>query len=225
MAKHASTTGQAQARGPIERRTAVGIALACALALFLAGIAILCALLPAQSDGGEGDKDYGYVYSGVKSASVDFTCSTMVDDAILLFGSSELSTPPSLISEVPAVVFGQQACGLDLVYIGEAYDQSLWQAIAAGAYAPRLENKKVALIVSPSWFFDGGLDNSLFKTRFSYSLYRQFMGNPYLSDVTKDYVRTRLAEQGVDSSVVAAGAREGALGACNDFFYSFMDDL
>ncbi len=225
MAKHASTTGQAQARGPIERRTAVGIALACALALFLAGIAILCALLPAQSDGGEGDKDYGYVYSGVKSASVDFTCSTMVDDAILLFGSSELSTPPSLISEVPAVVFGQQACGLDLVYIGEAYDQSLWQAIAAGAYAPRLENKKVALIVSPSWFFDGGLDNSLFKTRFSYSLYRQFMDNPYLSDVTKDYVRTRLAEQGVDSSVVAAGAREGALGACNDFFYSFMDDL
>lgn len=209
----------------MERRNAIGIALLCAAVLFVAALVALQMLLPAQSDAPDDGRDYGYVYSGVKSSSVDFTCTTAVDDAIALFGSSELSTPPSLISQVPAVVFGQQECGLDLIYIGEAYDQSLWQAIAAGAYAPQLKNKKVAIIVSPSWFFDGGLDNSLFDTRFSYSLYRGFMANPDLTDVTKSYVRMRLLEQGVDSSVANAGARDGVLGACNDFFYAAMDDL
>ena len=104
----------------MERRSAIGIALLCAAVLFVAALVALHVLLPAQSDAPDDGRDYGYVYSGVKSSSVDFTCATAVDDAIALFGSSELSTPPSLISQVPAVGFGQQECGPDLIYIGEA---------------------------------------------------------------------------------------------------------
>ena len=209
----------------LTRRAAIGLSLAIALCAFAAALIALCLALPPQDEPGPDGKDYGYVYSGVKSSSVAFSCATMVDDAMVLFGSSELSTPPSLVSYVPAVVFGQKACGLDLAYVGEAYDQSLWQAIAAGAYANQLENRKVALIVSPSWFFDGGLDNSLFQTRFSYSLYRGFMDNPNLSEETRDYVCSRLLAQGIESSVVSAGGRDNALAAVNDAAYSFMDDL
>lgn len=207
------------------KRKAIGIALALTAAVFAAALAALCTLLPPQSDVGDEGKDFGYVYSGVKSASTAFTTASMPDDSMLLFGSSELSTPPSLISQVPTVVFGQHNCGVNTTYIGEAYDQSLWQAIAAGAYAPELQKRKVAFIVSPSWFFDGGLQDDLFKTRFSYSLYRQFMANPELSAATKDFVRTRVAEQGIDPSVVAAGARGDAIAMVNDFFYANMDDL
>lgn len=219
------TATNVEGKKPMTRRAAIGLSCAIALCVFIAALVALCASLPPQDEPGTDGKDYGYVYSGVKSSSVGFSCATMVDDAMVLFGSSELSTPPSLVTYVPAVVFGQKACGLDLAYVGEAYDQSLWQAIAAGAYATQLENRKVALIVSPSWFFDGGLDNSLFDTRFSYSLYRGFMDNPNLSDETRAYVRSRLLEQGIDASVVAAGARDGALAVVNDAVFSFMDDL
>ena len=207
------------------RRRVIGLALLIATALFAVAIFVVYQVLPPQAKPGEEGKDYGYVYSGVKSSSVDFTTATMVDDAILLFGSSELSTPPSLVPQVPASTFGMRNCGLDLVYVGEAYDQSLWQAIAAGAYAPRLESKKVAIIVSPVWFEDGGLDNDLFKTRFSYSLYRACMANDALSDETRAYVAKRLAEQGVDASVVAAGFANNPIAVIDDAVYSAMDDL
>lgn len=219
----------------MKTRHIIGIGLVLAAAVFLGVVAFVNATLPAQSYPGEGGKDYGYVYSGAKSASVDFTTSTMPSDSILLFGSSELSTPPSLVPQVPAAVFGQSACGLDLTYVGEAYDQCLWQAIAAGAYAGKTPSNKVVITVSPSWFADGGVDDSIFKTRFSYSLYREFMANDDLSETTKKYVRTRLAEQGIDEAVIVAGesrdetAQEDAVslavGTANDAVYAQMDDL
>ena len=213
------------ARPVMTRWRAVAIAVSVALVLCAAALVALCTLLPPQSDVGAEGKDFGYVYSGPKSASTAFTIASMPDDSMLLFGSSELSTPPSLISQVPPVVFGQHSCGVNETYIGEAYDPCLWQTIAAGAYAQNVQNKKVAIIVSPSWFFDGGLDNALFKTRFSYSLYREFMANPLISDATKELVRARVAEQGIDASVVAAGTRSGLIEQCNDAVYALIDDL
>ncbi len=207
------------------RRRIIAIALLVACIVFAAALFAVDRALPAQSYVGDENKDYGYVYSGVKSSSVDFTTASMADDALLLFGSSELSTPPSLVPQVPASTFGMRDCGVDLMYIGEAYDQSLWHAIAAGAYAPRLKNKKVVIVASPVWFADGGLDNDLFKTRFSYSLYRSFMANDAISETTRAYVQKRLAEQGIDSAVVAAGAADNPLAIANDFVFAAIDDL
>ena len=182
-------------------------------------------LLPGQVSYVQEGVNYDYVYSGAKSQSIDFMIASMEPDDMMLFGSSELSTPASLVPEIPAVVFGRNPYGIELSCIGEAYDQSLWHAIAAGAYAPYLQNKKVAIIVSPSWFVDGGLDDSLFQTRFSYPLYRAFMANESVGDACRDYVRARLREQGIDDAVVRAGACDDALAWINDAAFAFANDL
>ena len=200
-------------------------ALVAAVAVFCCLVVGVCALLPRAVALVDADSNYSYVYSGAKSSSVDFVVEGMESNDLLFFGSSELSTPASLVPEVPAVVFGRNPYGLQLSFIGEAYDQSLWQAIAAGAYAPRVQNRKVAIVVSPSWFFDGGVDDTVFQTRFSYGLYRAFMNNELVSDECKSYVGARLLEQGVDEAVVRAGARGDALAMVNDAAFAFADDL
>ena len=70
----------------------------------------------------------------MKSESTAFTLSAMSDDGYLAFGSSEFYISKDKVPQCPQAVLGEHACGVDLTYIGEAYDQSLWQAVAAGAY-------------------------------------------------------------------------------------------
>ena len=122
----------------------------CAACAVFAVLLLACnALFPAQAAQVDPAKDYGYVYSGAKSASVAFASQAMTDDCVLLFGSSELSTPPSLVPTVPANIFGVRDCGVSLMCIGEAYDQSLWHAIAAGAYAPQVGSGPLGAVHIP----------------------------------------------------------------------------
>lgn len=170
--------------------------------------------------------EYGYVYSGVKSNSVAFAKSAMDDSSLLLFGSSELSTPSSLVPQVPENVFGTHDYGLRLMLVGEAYDQSLWQAIALGAYAQDgVPRDKVVLIVGPGWFVDGGMDGETFKTRFSYSLYAGFCANEAIPDTVKAYVRDRLLSYGVDETQVAANAGRLPQDMLNGAVFGAIDDL
>lgn len=194
--------------------------------IFAGGFSLLEATLPSQAYVGSG-RNYGYVYSGAKSSSVDFALASAPADSVFLFGSSELSTPESLIPQVPSAVFGQNDYGIDLQFIGEAYDQSLWHAIAAGAYGGRAggSEKKVAIIVSPTWFADGGLDAETFKMRFSYSLYRQFCDNPAISESSKRYLADRLLEQGIDQATVDAGLGGNIVADLNDLVLGAIDDL
>lgn len=201
------------------------IALIIACVVVVAAIAALEWLLPSQGYQSEEGKDYGYVYSGPKSSSFEFTSTSMPDDSILMFGSSELSTPPSLVPQVPAVTFGTHMYGVNTTSIGEAFDQDLWQAIAAGAYAPHVENKKVVLLISPSWFFDGGVDNSIFEARFSYNLLREFCHNDAISSQTKQQLGKRLVEQGISQSVVDAAMGANPITFIDDFFMRAVDDL
>lgn len=207
-----------------KRNRVIFSSLALGIALFLVVLSCVQVVLPAQSAVDQG-KDYGYVYSGAKSESLDFVRAASTEDTVLLFGSSELSTPSNVIPQVPAEVFGMNDYELDLMYIGEAYDQSLWQAIAAGAYGPQVQNKRVILIVSPTWFEDDGLDNETFKLRFSYELYRAFCENDAISESSKAYVEKRLAEQGIDPMTIAAGTKRTALDVLNDQILSAIADL
>lgn len=208
----------------ILKPSTIGKALISGVVLFCLVVAVVYAVLPQQNSVNE-SKNYAYVYSGAKSASVPFAVAGAPDNAMLLFGSSELSTPSSLVAQVPAVVFGEHNYGLDLMFVGEAFDQSLWQGIAAAAYAPQVKNKKVAIIVSPTWFENGGIDNETFKLRFSYSLYRAFCDNPQVSQESKSYVAERLAEQGIDATTINAGLRRMPHDYLNDAILSAMDDL
>jgi D-alanine transfer protein len=199
-------------------------ALLMAIAAFCVVVAGVEQVLPQQSTVGTG-RDYGYVCSGAKSESTDFSLAADTKNSMLVFGSSELSTPARLIPEVPSVVFGLHSTDVHLNYIGEAYDQSLWQAIAAGAYGGKTNNRKVVLLVSPSWFENGGLANETFKLRFSYNLYREFCANPAISTASKDYLAQRLSEQGIDSMTIHAGLKDLPYDRLNDATLGAMDDL
>ena len=181
-------------------------ALAIGVGLAVCAIALICVLMPAQSQTREG-VDYGYVYSGVKSSSVDFVEANLTDESLLVFGSSEFSTPRRLVPQIPSQVFGKNDYGLRLMLIGEAFDQSLWHAIALGAYqGAGIPQGKVAIIASPGWFTDGGQDADTFGTRFSYSLYQRFCANANVPDEAKAYVRQRLEHLGVDETQLNAAS-------------------
>ena len=148
---------------------------------------------------------YDYVYAQGKSENVDFVTSNMSDDGHLCFGSSEWYVSKNRVSMCPQAVFGENNAGVDMTYIGEGYDQSLWQAIAAGAYGSsgKVRNRKVMVVVSPQWFFKGSGDEDKFYTKFSYSLYRACMQSAQLSDQTKAYLRRRCSELGIDAQRLA----------------------
>lgn len=231
--KHASTVHATSAHTQTSTRESAprhvraasvfgGIAAGCVL--FAGTVGGISSLFPAQNQV-DASLNYGYVYSGAKSSSTAFAKAGTPADAMLLFGSSELSTPAGLVPQVPAQIFGTNNYGLQLNCIGEAYDQSLWQAIAAGAYGATSAPRRMAIIVSPTWFENAGVDNDTFKLRFSYSLYRQFASNPQISDASKAYVKKRLLEQGVDEATVNAGARVNVIDSANDTLTSAVDDL
>lgn len=193
-----------------------------AIAFVVGGV---CCALPRQGDVADQTRLYDYVYSGTKSESVDFTTTNMSDDGILTFGTSELYISSPLVNQCPQKVFGESVSGVDMTYVGEAFDQSLWQAIAAGAYAPASKNRKVALMLSPQWFFKGNGQQSKFSSKFSYQLYKGFLENDSISDETKAYVRQRLETLGVDGTQIAAANDDAFVDAINDAAYQFSNDL
>ena len=162
------------------------LAVLAGLALLAAGVVALDRLVLPGNGRADTSKIYDYVYAAGKSENVDFVLNNMSDDGYLVFGTSELYISKNLVSMCPQAVFGE-----NVTFVCEAYDQSLWQAIAAGAYGSRVKNKKVMLIVSPQWFFKGNGAQNTFSSKFSYSLYRAFMQNSNISDDTKAYGAAR----------------------------------
>lgn len=214
------TSGDKLSGSAMLKAVGVGLALIAVAALLAETV-----LLPLQGAKRDDTRLYDYLYSGVKSTSTAFTLENMSDDGYLVFGSSEFYIGKKLVPQCPAAVFGEHVTGVDMTFVGEAYDQSLWHAIAAGAYGDKVERKKVALVVSPQWFFKGNGQQSKFKSKFSYDLYRQFCDNDSISDETKSHVRQRLAALGIDETSLAAANDDTPLDALNNVMYSFGDDL
>lgn len=201
------------------------IALVAGVAVAVCAIVGVTVAMPAQAES-DPATDYGYVYSGMKSQSVAFAKASMTDESLLMFGSSEFSTPASIVPQVPAAVFGGNDYGLRCMLVGEAYDQSLWHAIALGAYAQGgVPRGKVVLIVGPGWFVDGGMDAETFGTRFSYALYAGFCANDAVPADVKAYVRNRLLQLGVDETQVAANAGSLPQDMLNGAVFGAIDDL
>lgn len=201
------------------------IALACGVLVAVCVVVVTCVVLPPQS-ATDKTRDYGYVYSGAKSSSVEFVRANMGEDSLLMLGSSEFSTPASTVAQVPAQVFGANNFGIRPMLVGEAFDQALWHAIALGALADGgLPRNKVVLVVSLGEYTDGGLDDATFGERFSYTLYQAFCNNEAIDPATRDYVRGRLVEQGIDEATIRAANREDVLGVVDGAAFSLTDDL
>lgn len=173
-------------------------------------------LFPKLEHKADGTRIYDYVYGMPKSEAVEFVLANMSEDGRFCFGTSEFYFNTDFIPEMPLAVFGNNCCGLDMTLIGEPFDQSLWQAIACGAFCGRATNHECVLFVSPQWFFKSSGSQKLFSGKFNYELYRNFCQNTMLSGDTKDRVRERCLALGVSSGTLAAANQDTPADALND---------
>ena len=223
----ASNRGGRRARLSLPQVSGRALLLAVCLGIVAFGLGLVAfdkLVLPGNGRADTG-RLYDYVYASGKSENVDFLTANMSDDGYLCFGSSEWYISKGRVSMCPQAVFGETDAGVDMTYVGEGYDQSLWQAIAAGAYGSsgKVKNRKVMIVVSPQWFFKRAGDESKFYTKFSYSLYRAFMQSDAISSDTKAYVRQRCVDLGVDAGKLAAASHDTPLDAINDAAYATVD--
>ena len=96
-------------------------------------IGLVTSRIPSQTDGA-GQADYGYVYSGAKAEAVDFVRANLTESSILVFGSSEFSTPADTVPQVPSQVFGLHNYGVKPMLLGEAFDQALYNILGKTEY-------------------------------------------------------------------------------------------
>ncbi|MDD2587720.1 MAG: D-alanyl-lipoteichoic acid biosynthesis protein DltD [Atopobiaceae bacterium] len=197
------------------------------------GLAAADSAVPAASAVGPRLYDYAFVRDKFKSPA--FALANRQADSILSFGSSEFRTYVSTVPQMPRAIFGDHDCGLDMWVIGEGYNQSLWHSIAFGAYAGALDDtdpggiyadgsRKAVFIVSPQWFYEGGVPANASRSLFSYNLWHGFCANPRVSADSVAYARQRLLDLGVDSTKVWAGTHNMVTDTLNDVYLQAKED-
>ncbi len=135
--------------------------------------------------------NFGTWINSKKDLSYKAISSNIEEDTVMMMGSSEFNYGKKTPYH-PTAVF--RSLGMNVMCIGAAQNQSLSHAITLGAVAPELKNKKVVLILSPSWFSKSGVKQSGFAARFSASEYEAFLKNDNISEETKETVATRVTE-------------------------------
>lgn len=173
-------------------------------------------MFPKLENKADGSRVYDYVYGMPKSEAIEFVLTNMSENGRFCFGTSEFYFSKDLIPEVPQAVFGEHNTGVDMTVIGQPYDQSLWQAIACGAYMGRAKNHECVLFVSPQWFFKGNGSRSNFTGLFNYELYRAFCQNTMISGELKATIRQHVLNLGIDAGTVAAANQDTPADALND---------
>lgn len=138
----------------------------------------------------KGNRDFGYWISSAKDSSYELLAQNIGPKTQLYMGSSEfhhgLKTQYN-----PSNLFRQT--DLDVMCLGAAFNQCLTHAITVGAVGPKMENKKVCLILSPTWFYShrSAQAGREFLLRYSSTCYFKAMHNDQLSEATRDAIKTR----------------------------------
>lgn len=143
------------------------------------------------------------------------------EDVRFLIGSSEL-TQSIEDSAYPVRFFQDHNFGFRLMCIGGAGYQSLWSAIETAALDEEgaIPGKKIALLLGTCWFYEGGCTTEAFFNSFSEEAFAECLSNPALSEATKERLKKRVEELGVDAEAVerlsGVNAIEGINRAIND---------
>lgn len=184
---------------------------------------------------------YEYIQDRPKFKSPDFMLGNRLADSILTFGSSDFATFPGEISTVPRAQFGWHDHGLDLWCIGEGYNQSLWHAVAMAAYSEAISrtaapadampegvfdartSNKAVFIISPQWFFEGGVPASATQTQYGYGLWRLACQNASVDPARLDYLEGRLKAEGIDARQLAAPRHASLPDTLNDYAFDFEE--
>ena len=166
-------------------------AFAIALSIFVLIMVVLhvaaVRLLPRES------RDFGYWISSAKDSSYELLADNIREKTVLYMGSSEfhhgLKEPYN-----PSNLF--RKTDLDVMCIGAAFNQCLTHAITVGAVGPKLTNRKVCLILSPTWFYEHRSRQAgrEFLLRYSSTCFDKAMENEDLSLSTREGIKTRKEE-------------------------------
>lgn len=146
------------------------------------------------------------------------------NDTRLVFGTSELY-PGGKGPAHPVALLRGRAHGIDVMPVGRAYCESLWQAVELGALAPDVlatGDDRVVVFLSMQWFMPSRNTAADLSTSFSQGALDALMASDTISDEVKARVRARLAAygtiaEGEDNPVFGAasavdGAARGAQG-------------
>lgn len=120
------------------------------------------------------------------------------NNTLIIFGSSELRPLENYEERVGSFLNGAD---MNVMTVGAGYFQSLSHTITLGAIADGIENKTVALFLSPQWFEEGGISKAAFPARFSEDELLGFLENNRISDEKKEYVLERTVKLMEDSPV------------------------
>ncbi|NLD19230.1 MAG: D-alanyl-lipoteichoic acid biosynthesis protein DltD [Clostridiales bacterium] len=137
------------------------------------------------------NKDFGTWVSVYKDLSYTSISENISRDSMLVFGSSEFNHGKRTLYH-PANLFKNKKA--DIMIIGKAYNQSLSHAISLGAVEGKLQNRKVILILSPTWFYKEGVIAKNYAIRFSEGNYMALMEN---KDISKD-VKRRIGQRTIE---------------------------
>lgn len=136
-------------------------------------------------------KTFGTWVNTYKDLSYNAISKELDDKSMIVYGSSEFDHGKTSIYH-PSNLFKKQ--NINLMLIGNAYNQTLSHAISLSALEPKLKTRKVVLILSPTWFYEQGVTPDHFSLRFSESSYMELMSNKDISKSTKEYIASRSEE-------------------------------
>ncbi|UJS28516.1 D-alanyl-lipoteichoic acid biosynthesis protein DltD [Macrococcoides canis] len=106
-----------------------------------------------------------------------------------IFGSSELEKRDPFH---PAHIFKEKKIGKIPFLIGTGGSTNLIHAINIGSHSGHIEKKKIAIIISPQWFTQSGLDDNNFSARYSELQLDRLLSSPDVSHALKSRISQRL---------------------------------
>ncbi len=152
--------------------------------VFMFGLHLIC----LHNDLKVSDNSYGMWYNTYKNMSYYGLSANINDNTMMVFGSSEfrhgLRSPFH-----PRNLFKDR--DISLMTIGGPFNQSLNHTLALGSISNKLKNKKVVLLVSPTWFRTAKIKSEGFCLRFSETEYIHFLKNKSIPKDIKKYTAER----------------------------------
>lgn len=135
------------------------------------------------------DPDFGSWYSQYKDISYNALDQNITKKDMFVFGSSEFAHGRNTPFH-PANFF--RGTGVHLVTVGGPFNQTLFHTIALGALEPQMKNRRVVLMISPSWFRPAkGVSSKGYALRFSETEYVAFLKNKDIPTYLKKYAARR----------------------------------
>ena len=114
----------------------------------------------------------------------------LTEDAMLILGSSELSSGDSIA--FPNFLYNAGNSNYYTVSVGRGNNQSLFHALNITSLSNNIKNNKVVLIISPQWFTKENTTPVIFSSKFQEPIYREFIQNDKLSYETKKKIAERV---------------------------------